>query len=572
MTIQLAHNAVTAKLYGADDGAKMIVQQALSYAVVGRDWTGRSSFFNYDKATFPAGFAMMILARLTQAGHKVQLVRAPFPAPLGPMRPEVDAFGYLDRYDYQPDVTTRLLKHGQIIAQVATGGGKSRIAKIAVATISRKMAFLTTRGILMYQMADNFKSLGHDVGVVGDGTWAPADLVNVGMVQTLGQGVELQTDGGELNRYLDNREAAVERDVEELTMELKEQKKTPDQIKLAVVNLRKLLAKKDRSDKDLIAYIQAKVIAHNKRRLQIIAWLHTLEFVILEEAHEASGNSYYEVLKHCKNAHYRLSLTATPFMKDDEEANMRLMACSGPVAIKVTEKLLIDRGILAKPYFKFVGLPALPAPEYQPIDAKGIPKLTKEGKPLIVKLYRSTPWQKAVEVGIVNYKLRNTRIIDEARRAVAYGMSVMILVRQKAHGKILKEMLLRDGMTADYIFGEDSQVKRRAALYNLKEGHINVLIGSTILDVGVDVPAIGMVILAGGGKAEVGTRQRIGRGLREKHTGPNIAFIVDFNDTHNNHLKDHARERQRIIATTDGFKENIVADFNFESLGFKKAA
>lgn len=188
----------------------------------------------------------------------------------------------------------------------------------------------------------------------------------------------------------------------------------------------------------------------------------------------------------------------------------------------------------------------------------------------MVKLYRSTPFQKAVEIGIVHNKFRNQRIVDEARRAIQYGLSVMVLVRQKVHGKILKDMMLNEGIKADYIFGEDSQAQRTMSLRRLKEGEINVLIGSTILDVGVDVPAVGMVILAGGGKAEVATRQRIGRGLREKKVGPNVAFIVDFNDGLNNHLKDHARQRQRIIATTDGFKENIVPDFNFEALGFKK--
>ena len=43
-----------------------------------------------------------------------------------------------------------------------------------------------------------------------------------------------------------------------------------------------------------------------------------------------------------------------------------------------------------------------------------------------------------------------------------------------------------------------------------------------ILDVGVDVPSVGCIILAGGGKAEVANRQRIGRGLRAKKLGPNI--------------------------------------------------
>ena len=97
----------------------------------------------------------------------------------------------------------------------------------------------------------------------------------------------------------------------------------------------------------------------------------------------------------------------------------------------------------------------------------------------------------------------------------------------------------------------------------LESGEINVLIGTNILDVGVDVPSIGMVILAAGGKAEVQLRQRIGRGLRRKKTGKNITYIIDFQDSFNQHLLKHAKTRQEIITNTPGFAEGIVPTFCF---------
>jgi superfamily II DNA or RNA helicase len=103
-------------------------------------------------------------------------------------------------------------------------------------------------------------------------------------------------------------------------------------------------------------------------------------------------------------------------------------------------------------------------------------------------------------------------------------------------------------------------------LARLKSGATQVLIGSTILDVGVDVPAVGMVILAGGGKAEVGTRQRIGRGLRAKQSAPNVCFVVDFADDANRTLMEHALTRRTILTTTPGFCENILpegTDFDY---------
>lgn len=366
----------------------------------------------------------------------------------------------------------------------------TRVAKLCVARINRPTLFLTTRGVLMYQMATSFESLGKKVAILGDGNIQVSKEITCGMVQTIVSWL-----------------------------------KEPDE--------------KDTSPS---------ATKQRLRREKMINALSAFEFVILEEAHEASGNSYYEILRHCKNANYRLALTATPFMKDDEESNMRLMASSGHVAIKVTEETLINRGILAKPYFKYVEL--------------------KEAPP---KLFRSTNWQRAYELGIMKNDLRNKHIVAEAMRAKSYGLSTMILVQRKDHGSLLCDKLNSVGVRSTYIFGEDNQDERSAAISALKDKKIDVLIGTTILDVGVDVPAVGMVILAGGGKAEVALRQRIGRGLREKRDGsPNVALIVDFADSHNIHLKGHYLQRRSIVEGTKGFAENIVKDFDYPSLGLKK--
>ena len=500
-TIQIAHNATTAKLIDPPKDARLEVQRILSYRVEGHEhmasfrsgsWDGRSTFYEWNSNTFPRGFVSMVYHALVKAGFKVQVIKKPYPEPLGPTNPKVDEYPEDPRYDYQPEVCEKLIKHGQIIAQVATGGGKSRIAKICTARINRPTLFLTTRGVLMYQMAESFVSLGKKVAILGDGNLEISREITCGMVQTI-------------MAWL----------------------KEPDP-----------RATPDKQKKQLI------------RREKMIQALSAFEFVILEEAHEASGNSYYEILRHCKNAHYRLALTATPLMKDAEEANMRLVASTGPIAITVTAEMLIERGILAKPYFKFVKL--------------------KENPP---KLFRSTPYLRAYELGIMQNAARNKHIVAEAMRAARYGLSIMVLVNRTEHGSILEEMMLKAGLRARYIKGENDQAERKSALQSLARGDSDVLIGTTILDVGVDVPAVGMVILAGGGKAEVALRQRIGRGLREKKGDlPNVAFIVDFTDDLNNHLKMHAMTRQAIISGTPGFREGIVPDFDFKGLGLKKLA
>lgn len=513
-TAHIAHNATVAKLHNPSRQLKLDVQTILSYKVEGAEmssafkmgnWDGRSSFFDFRSCKFPAGFVYYLGAALARKGYTVNYIRKPLPEALGSINPKVDDFPDDPRYDYQQEVVNRLIKHGQIIAQVATGGGKSKIAKLAYARINRPTLFLTTRSILMYQMKEAFeRDMGVRVSVLGDGQFGHTIIDEFG-----------------------NQRNAVK--------------------KMCVGMVQTLVSRLQEPDPD------APVEKQNEQtriRNQTIELLSKFELIIGEEAHEASGNSYYEILKHCKNGHFRLALTATPFMKEAEESNMRLMAAFGPIGIKVTEETLINRGILAKPYFKYI-------------------KLVKKPEHLM----RGTPWQAAYRLGIVDNQERNEHIVREAVRATCHHMSTMILIQQKKHGETLKNMLIDAGIRAEFIFGENNQTERKAALVKLAKGQIDVLIGSTILDVGVDVPAVGVVILAGGGKAEVALRQRIGRGLRAKKNGPNIALIIDFLDHHNTYLKEHTAQRLDIVKSTKGFAEGILQDgedFDFEALGLAK--
>jgi superfamily II DNA or RNA helicase len=528
LQISIATNAVVAKLVGCDDAARNLITEKLSFLVEGSEfmqafqsghWNGRSSLFKQSTNTFPAGFVHLVHAELTRAGYSVRIVKKPAPAPLGPENPLVDEFGNDDpRYDFQLRALRQVEKHGRGIIQVATGGGKSKIAKLIVARYRRMTMFITTRGVLMYQMRDQLiKDCGFNVGVIGDGEWSPTRGINVGMVQTF----VAQLKEPDLNEEI---RAVVKKNA------------------TAGVSVTREYC---------VAEAQKRFDQKTLVRNRAIKILEMVEIVIGEEAHEAGGNSYYEILKYCKNAAIRVALTATPFMRADAEDNMRLMAAFGPVLIKVSEKLLIDRGILAKPYFLYREPPPHPT------------------------LRRTSPWQRAYKFGITENNFRNDCIAHYVKKAAAHGLPTLVLVQRKEHGKILKAQLESIGLRSVFLYGDHSQPERKKALKALEKGAIHVLIGSTIVDVGVDVPAIGLVVLAGGGKAEVALRQRIGRGLRAKKVGANVAFILDFSDGLNTHLRDHARERRAIVEATPGFAEQILpngTDFPWHLFPERKAA
>lgn len=507
---KLLANAVVAQVQGVDEETRLMLSNAMSYVVEGHEhmgaggWDGRSTLYDWNTNKFPAGFQATAEAVLRQQGYDVQLYKHPLPEPLGPKpaqhAPLVDTFPEDPRYDFQFRAVDILKKHGSYIARCATGAGKSRLARLCIKRIGRKTLFLTTRQVLLYQMGAALVASGFKVSYIGDGEFDTSGDVVLGMVQTF------------RDRLLES----------------------PAGITLAT------------------PAAEARTITDRwrRRRDEALNFLHSVEFVIGEEAHEAGGTAYFNVLKHCRRAAYRLALTATPLMRDGE-SNARLVAMFGPIRLEVTEKLLIDRGILATPRFKII--PTEPPPT----------------------LRRTSAWSKAEQLGIIENHWRNLRICAEAIRANRYGLGVMILVKRKHHGEILKQMLKRNGVRADYIFGDSNQKKRDKCLKALGTGELEVLIGSTILDVGVDVPAIGMVILAGGGKAEVATRQRIGRGLRAKKFGPNVCYIVDFTDRGNKHLVGHSSQRRAIMEQTEGFAENVLGknvDFDFIGDGFRPVA
>lgn len=502
--VQLISSPVVAKIDGLDDPTKLALSDAMSFAVEGHEhmgsgnWDGRSSLYDWTTGKFPAGFIPTAIAVLQQTGFEVQLHRAPFPAPLGPMptqdAPLVDDFLADAEREYQFKTVRVLEKHGSMIARVATGGGKSRIAALCIKRLGRKTAFVTTRQVLLYQMGDALEAAGFKVSYVGDGSWDTSGDVVLCMVQTLADQL------------------------------------SPFQAKFGDTQTEVDLARQ----------------RWDMRYDELRTFCDSIEFLIAEEAHEAGGNSYFEVCKAMRKAAYRLALTATPMMRDGE-SNVRLVAMFGPIRIEVTEEQLIKAGILATPIFKFI----------------------RCNPPPTVK--RATSWQKAEELGIMDNVVRNKLGCAEVIRASRLGLSSLILVKRQKHGKIVHNMLKQFGMRGTYIFGESDKTKRQDALRKLASGEFDYVIGSTILDVGVDVPSIGMLVILGGGKAEVTHRQRIGRALRRKKNMPNFAFIVDFADSQNKHLIKHAQQRRAIVEATPGFAENILKgnqDFDFLGMGF----
>lgn len=273
-----------------------------------------------------------------------------------------------------------------------------------------------------------------------------------------------------------------------------------------------------------------------KKDPAVLHLLNNVDMLIIDEAHHGDTASFQAVCNAC-DAFYRIGLTATPMMKGEIE-DMQLMAVTGGVIFRITLQELIDRGLLAQPFIKFVRVSETQA-----------------------AMKRSMTWQSAYRDGVVENPHRNALIIAETADLVRKGCQVLVLVNEIRHGEILQKAFIDGGFRSTYIHGKKDIETRQKALADIQNGNLDILVSSTITDEGVDIPALSAIVLAGGWMSQIRHFQRIGRGMRPKGEGKeNRVFIVDFADLTNRYLAKHSLARIKIIRDEPAFQ--LVGTFD----------
>lgn len=251
-------------------------------------------------------------------------------------------------------------------------------------------------------------------------------------------------------------------------------------------------------------------------------WLSKVDCLMMDEAHHSKCRTWSTLIDRVAPI-YLLGFSAEPFHRDRDHmvSDLVLRGLLGPVIHRITCDYLVSRGYLSKPYVLAINSKC-PGNRYQVID-----------------------WAVVNKNCIVKNNLRNEMIRDIAALLVNDKKNPLILVQQIAHGKELAEMISKlgynvtmmtgglsvsvylDGTVIDKYKDNDNKV-----IKDFDDGRIDVLIGTSTLDEGVDVPSLASVILAGGGKGRLKTVQKIGRSMRPK-SGLNVTFIIDFRDMFN---------------------------------------
>lgn len=250
-------------------------------------------------------------------------------------------------------------------------------------------------------------------------------------------------------------------------------------------------------------------------------WLKEFEMFICDEFHHGSANSYGAVCNKCYNAYYRFGLSGTPDGKGDLD-KMKMEAISGPVVYRISNQQLIDLGVSSKPTIHLV----------EQNDPAG---------------WWESPYMEAVVNLIDNNESRNRKICEIAMHSNKQERQCLIIVNHIAHGDNIKNIFDKEfKATVPFIHGSSEGGYRTSCLEQFAEGDISILIASTILKEGINVPTIGSLIYACAGRSKTSLLQTIGRSLRLNEYG-NKVEVYDFMDYTNEHLAAHSAARLHIM-------------------------
>jgi superfamily II DNA or RNA helicase len=259
------------------------------------------------------------------------------------------------------------------------------------------------------------------------------------------------------------------------------------------------------------------------------------KMTFIDECHMSACDSIQTIFKASKGVEHVLGCSGTPYRDDNQD--LLIEGILGNYIVDVPASELIDRGFLAKPIIRF----------------KVVPPLEEEPEKNYKAIYKAY---------ITDNEVRNNMVVDAAKMTVEKGYQTLVLFNTIKHGKTLYEML-KDQVPCALLDGSDDKETREQVKQDLVSGKIKCIVASRIFDVGVDLPSLSALIVAGGGKSSVRALQRVGRIIR-KYEGKKQAIVVDFIDNAT-YLLNHSKARYKIYKSEAGFDVKLPDGVRWKS-------
>jgi len=284
-------------------------------------------------------------------------------------------------------------------------------------------------------------------------------------------------------------------------------------------------------------------------------FFNTREMIIVDEWHHGSAKSYtHNIFGKCDHIFYRYGLTGTFFRSGSDDLAMHGVLAN--TIYKVSSQQMLDRGYLVPTTVVYLPMPSKP-------KVRGAGSMFSGG------------FGKA---GIHDHAYRNQLAASAALTLHQLGRKVLILVGTKSQGntiaRILSQFLPKAPSRCQFNSVEflstdrDRRIQTEIIDSYLGQQEVKILVGTSLLGEGLDLPNVDALIYARGEKAEVSLTQNAYR-VCTALTGKVDAIIVDFADRHHRKLLNHSEERLGVFHREPTFSVKILDDPS-ELLDFAK--
>lgn len=279
-------------------------------------------------------------------------------------------------------------------------------------------------------------------------------------------------------------------------------------------------------DDDYTPIIERKDNQNYKRQENIAKfneYRNNVGVVMFDEVQLISSQSAFNVRFLFDRANYAFGYSASPWR--DDGSDLMIEAAFGARICDITASELIDLGYLVQP--------------------------TITVKQVQNRIWTGKKYEEIYKSAIVDNAMRNIQVISDAWNEFKQGKNTLVLVTRIAHGETLEGAFRDMNIPAVFISGKSRMKDRRRVIHEMREGKKQLVIASTIADVGLDVPRLESIVEAGAGKSSVTALQRLGRIMRP-FPGKTSCHFITYRDTAT-YIKDHVDKKIAIWRTEPRF-------------------
>jgi len=254
---------------------------------------------------------------------------------------------------------------------------------------------------------------------------------------------------------------------------------------------------------------------------RVTEFLKDIKVIFFDECQFGSAKTWMTIAEKCENAYYRYGLSGTPYTKDPVR-NRRLIGVLGDTIYETTNKYMVENG-----YSCDVVVVSIPCNHHEYLS-----------------------YTTAISEGVDRNDKRNELIVKSIAK-LEKGNIGLILANHIEHTKTLDRLAKANGLKSRLVYGKHSVSYRNKAIDDLQKGKLDCLISTNIFDIGIDIPKLQWLFMAGPVQAKGRIKQRLGRVLRIAE-GKKSAVVYYIDDKGDHYLEKSAKSI-RTTLTKEGF-------------------